>query len=35
MASNFNEANKMLIIVFGIEKLLKELENNQRIHRKY
>jgi hypothetical protein len=34
LASNFKEANKKLIIVKGSEKLLKDLENHQRIHRK-
>ncbi len=33
--SNFKEANKKLLIVQGSEKLLKDLENRQRIHRKY
>jgi hypothetical protein len=35
LASNFKEAHKKLIIVYGNEKRLKDLKNNQRIHRKY
>jgi hypothetical protein len=33
--SNFKESNKKLTIARGSEKLLKDLENHQRIHRKY
>jgi hypothetical protein len=33
--SNFKEANKKFINVKRSEKLLKDLENHQRIHRKY
>jgi hypothetical protein len=35
LVSNFKEANKKLIISLGSEKLLKDLENHQHIHRKY
>jgi hypothetical protein len=35
LVSNFKEANKKFIIVQGSEKLLKDLGNHQRIHRKY
>jgi hypothetical protein len=35
LASNFKGANKKLLIVWGSKKLLKGLENHQRIHRKY
>ncbi len=35
LVSNFKEANKKLIMVKGSEKLKKDLENHQRIHRKY
>ncbi len=33
--SYFKEANKKLIIIQGSEKLLKDLENHRRTHRKY
>jgi hypothetical protein len=35
LVNNFKEANKKLVIVWGSEKLLKELEFHQRIQRKY
>jgi hypothetical protein len=35
LKSNFKEENKKIIIVLGSEKLLKYLENHQRIHKKY
>jgi len=33
--SDFKEANRKFIIVLGSEKLLEDIENHQRIHRKY
>jgi hypothetical protein len=35
LVSDFKEANKKFIIVQGSEKRLEDLENHQRIHRKY
>jgi hypothetical protein len=35
LVSNLKEANKKLIIVWVSEKLLKDIENHLRIHRKY
>jgi hypothetical protein len=34
LVSNFKEGNKKLMIVLASEKLLKDLENHQRISRK-
>jgi hypothetical protein len=35
LVSNFKEANNKLTIIYGSEKLLKNLEKHWRIHRKH